>query len=72
MCADRHLPSPSSKKSEESTVLNSMTRWIYRRLTKELTWIKIFTGIRAEDFWLMIDKMESAFYEYKRKRRNRD
>jgi hypothetical protein len=35
MCADRHLLSPSSKKSEESTVLNSMTRWIYRRLTFE-------------------------------------
>ena len=41
-------------------------------LRKEPTWIKIFTGIRAEDFWLMIDKMESEFYEYERKRRNRD
>ncbi|MEN9897033.1 MAG: hypothetical protein RLZZ66_682 [Pseudomonadota bacterium] len=41
-------------------------------LRKELTWIKIFTGIHAEDFWLMIDKMESEFYEYERKRRNRD
>lgn len=41
-------------------------------LRKELTWIKIFTGIRAEDFWLMIDKMESKFYEYELKRHNRD
>jgi hypothetical protein len=41
-------------------------------LRKEPTWIKIFTGIRAEDFWLMIDKMESEFYEYELKRHNRD
>lgn len=41
-------------------------------LRKEPIWIKIFTGIRAEDFWLMIDKMESKFYEYELKRHNRD
>ena len=41
-------------------------------LRKEPTWIKVFTGIRAEDFWLMIDQMENEFYEYELKRHNRD
>jgi hypothetical protein len=34
--------------------------------------IKVFTGIRAEDFWLMIEKMESEFYEYELNRHKRD
>ena len=41
-------------------------------LRKEPKSIKIFTGICAEDFWLMIDQMESEFYEYELNRHNRD
>ncbi|GDX86044.1 hypothetical protein LBMAG43_20860 [Methylococcaceae bacterium] len=41
-------------------------------LRKEPTWIKVFTGIRAEDFWLMIDQMETKFYEYELNRHNRN
>jgi len=41
-------------------------------LRKEPAWIKVFTGIRAEDFWLMIEQMESEFYEYELTRHNRE
>ena len=40
-------------------------------LRKKPTWIKAFTGIRAEDFWLMIDQMETEFFEYELNRHNR-
>jgi hypothetical protein len=41
-------------------------------LRKNPIWIKFFTGIRAEDFWLMIDQMETEFFEYEIDRHNRD
>ena len=31
-------------------------------LRKNSRLIKVFTGIRAEDFWLMIDQMETEFF----------
>ncbi len=35
-------------------------------LRSNATLIKVFTGIRAEDFWLKSDQMETEFYEYER------
>ena len=29
-------------------------------LRKNNGWIKVFTGIRAEDFWLMIDQKDGS------------
>jgi hypothetical protein len=41
-------------------------------LRKNSRLIKVFTGIRAEDFWLMIDQMETEFFEYELNRHKRD
>lgn len=37
-----------------------------------LSWIKDFTGIQAEDFWLMIERMEVDFLEYEKQRHQRN
>ena len=41
-------------------------------LRKNSRLIKVFTGILAEDFWLMIDQMETEFFEYELNRHNRN